>query len=429
MTARSVAGRSAFEPDSATLSAALTLRWLIQVRWAAFAAQILAILGVWKFFEPSIAARPLLGLSSLVAITNLWAARPRAHVAFPHLAGGLLFFDTLLLTAMLFFASGVANPFSIFYLVNIALAAVVLSAGWTTVIAVVAIAGYGVLFAVAPSAQSMDHARGFEEHLRGMWAAFVLSAFLVSFFVVRLRAMIEQRDAELVHERARTARSERLAALVTLAGGAAHELATPLGTIAMAAGELERGLKDSKESAADLRLIRSEVERCRAILDDMAAGSGTVAGELPIVVRLSEVIEDCRTHLMPADRVRVAVNVGAQDVALPLPIKAFRRCLITLVRNAIDASSPEGRVEIRTSSTAREASIAVVDHGTGMSVEELARAGEPFWSSKPPGQGMGLGLFLVRATLKPLGGRLGLESAPGHGTTATVFLPLEASRA
>ncbi|MBX7187534.1 MAG: sensor histidine kinase [Vicinamibacteria bacterium] len=417
------------EEQSEREAKSLALRWLVQVRWVAVFGQLGAIVAARDFIQPPVLA--LLAVALVTAATNVLASRLQAkvHAALP---GALLLLDVVLLTFLLSLTGGAANPFSIFYLAYITLSAVVLSARWTAALALSSILLYGLLFWLGSApGEAGAHDHGFDAHLRGMWVAFVLSACLVSFFVIRLRATIEQHERDLAAERFRAARSERAAALVTLAAGAAHELATPLGTIAVVAGELgsEISRADTAQIAADLRLIRSEVDRCRAILDDLAAGAGEAPGERPRRERVEEIIGACVEALPPVEAARVTVSIEPADAAVEVPPRALRRCLSSLVRNALDASESGTSVEIEARESSGSMKILVRDHGRGMSAEDLARAGDPFWTTKPPGRGMGLGLFLVRVTLERIGGGLALHSSPAKGTTATMSLPLVAGPA
>ncbi len=399
----------------------LALRWLVQVRWVAVAGQLLAIFATRAFIEPPTMA--LLFQALITGATNVWALRVAPRSSLP---GFLVLLDILLLTVILFLTGGAANPFSIFFLAYIALAAVVLTARWTAALALSAIFSYGVLFAVGSTGdQPSGHIHDFDAHLRGMWVAFVLSAALVSFFVVRLRATIEAHVRELAAERGRAVRHEKLAALATLAAGAAHELATPLGTIAVVASELGNEISRSDKALvdADLRLIRSEVDRCRVILDDLSAGAGDAPGERPGPEPVRAIVDACLEALPPTEAARVQVSIDAGEATVYVPPRALRRCLSSLIRNAMDASDSNARVEIEARRTGAFMNIAVRDHGVGMSADDLAKAGEPFWTTKPPGKGMGLGLFLVRATLDQIGGRLDLQASPARGTTAIMSLP------
>jgi len=130
-----------------------------------------------------------------------------------------------------------------------------------------------------PAATAASHhieEEGFSPHLVGMWIAFVIAAGLITFFTGKISDALRKRDRDVLTLQEQVAKSERLASLVTLAAGAAHELGTPLGTIAIVAGELEHYAGNIARNDAvlvDSRLIRSEVERCRRILERMSAQS------------------------------------------------------------------------------------------------------------------------------------------------------------
>ena len=221
-------------------------------------------------------------------VSNLLLAWARRAIAFPRaLCGAALTLDTLLLTGLLHATGGASNPFSVLYLVYITLAAVVLGARWTWFLAALSVGCYGLLFAAFVPLEHVSHlAPGMQLHLQGMWVAFCVAAVLTAYFVVQMSTAIEQRDAEMSAMRDRAARSERLASLTTLAAGAAHELGTPLATIAVAARELERSIRalPAVRDAAlveDAALIRSEVDRCRAILEPPGGPGGTDARRGP----------------------------------------------------------------------------------------------------------------------------------------------------
>jgi two-component system sensor histidine kinase RegB len=273
-----------------------------------------------------------------------------------------------------------------------------------------------------------------------MWMALSAAAALTAYFVVRLSAEIERRDAELSDARERAQRHERLAALTTLAAGAAHELGTPLATVAVAANELQRAIdalpsQDASRLRDDVRLIRSEVDRCRGILDRMASHSGGLAGEVPSAVGVDELLTEALAGLRPdeARRLRVEREDVANAVILA-PRRALAGAVQSLVRNGLDASPPEGEVLLRISGDEGAVGqgatpalrVEVRDKGAGMSTDVLRSAGDPFFTTKPPGHGLGLGLFLARSLADRLGGRLVLESTPGVGTAAILELPLAA---
>jgi two-component system sensor histidine kinase RegB len=223
----------------------------------------------------------------------------------------------------------------------------------------------------------------------------------------------------------RAARSERLASLATLAAGAAHELGTPLATIAVAARELERSLRALPEPAVrplidDAALIRSELDRCRAILRRMAAEVGQTPGEAPAEFTASELLADAVAALPAPQKARVRTSAG--NVALlRAPRAALLQVVQNLLRNALDACVD--RVTVSVEAEGRGFVVLLHDDGPAMSPEVLERVGEPFFSTKGPGKGLGLGVFIARSLCEQMGGRLVLGSIPGLGTTARVEIP------
>ena len=276
--------------------------------------------------------------NGLLAAARRYVDAPRA------LCGAALAFDALQLTGLLHATGGAANPFSVLYLVFITLAAVVLGARWTWSLAALCIACYGLLFV----SQRLHVAHvahvdtGMRQHLQGMWVAFCVAAVLTAYFVVQMSGAIDRRDAEMARIRDRAARSERLASLATLAAGAAHELGTPLATIAVVARELERSLQAIPGAPAsslleDAALIRSELDRCRAILDRMAADVGQGPGEAPAAFGVAELVAEVLATVPVEERVRVeAATTGVDRIYAPRG--AILRVVQNLLENALDAA-------------------------------------------------------------------------------------------
>ena len=140
---------------------------------------------------------------------------------------------------------------------------------------------------------------------------------------------------------------------------------------------------------------------------------------------MTEVFSAVQSELQPHVLSRLDAR-APDDVRVLWPVLAVARAVVNLVRNAAQASGEQDRVilEGRAHGDGR-IRIDVIDRGAGMSRDHLARAGEPFFTTKPPGAGTGLGLFVARSTIEQLGGTLGLTSEPGRGTTATIILPAD----
>jgi two-component system sensor histidine kinase RegB len=433
------------QPDLGDARSHVSLRWLIRVRWGAAVGQLATLLIADWTLGLALPLAPMFAIVAVAAATNLAAARmlqrspadgAERTVSSGLLAGSLLAIDTLLLTLSLHLTGGPQNPFSVFYLVYITLAAVVLGARWTWFLTVLAACSYGSLFLylmTRPPEVPGDHSTHIAvglSHLQGMWWAFLLAASLTAYFVVKLSSAIERRDRELALMREQALRNERLASLTTLAAGAAHELSTPLATIAVVTGEIERALEMASAGPAlpdallsDARLIRAELRRCRAILDRMAAQAGETVGEMPTPVSVSAIVADALRALPPDEAARVRVDAPETVATITVPGRGVVTALVSLLRNAMDASEQSKAVTLAAAADNGIVRLTVRDWGSGMAPDVLARAGEPFFSTKPAGAGMGLGLFLTRALAERLGGALRLESSPGSGTAATLELP------
>ena len=408
---------------------------LVRLRWGAVAGEAISLLVARYTFGADLPLALVLALVALMAASNLvLAAVVRRRAIAPSGVAAVLAFDTLQLTAVLAAVGGSSNPFSILYLVQITMAALMLGPRWTWALAGLAATAYAALFVLVPPSPVLHDHTGehFASHLRSMWMAFSVAAGLIAYFVVRLSAELERRDEQLAAERERAGRHERLAALTTLAAGAAHELGTPLATVAVVARELEVAVGrlpgSSQESMADdVRLIRSELDRCRLILDRMAARSGETAGEQPEAVTGESVTAAVVSGLTVDEAARVDVRLDSVLQTFVAPPRALAATVLNLVRNGLDASPPSGRVTLEVGPALPGdptwVRVTVSDCGPGMPADVLSRACEPFFTTKAPGQGLGLGLFLARTLVEHLGGRFTLDSTPGSGTRATVELP------
>jgi two-component system sensor histidine kinase RegB len=402
--------------------ARISLDWLVLLRWGAVIGQA-ATIGAAEVMFGHLPLARLFAYVGALAASNLALTLVKARTASPRLlCGAVLTLDTFLLSGLLQSVGGAYNPFSILYLVHITLAAVVLGRRWTWFLAALSVACYGLLFAVNPP-EVAHGAADMRIHLRGMWIAFVVAAGLTAYFVVQLSSAIERRDAEIAEMRARVARHERLASVTTMAAGAAHELGTPLATIAVVSQELERTVAslpaaERARLAEDVGLIRTELARCRAILNRLSAEAGQPRGEAPVELSVDEVVADVLEAVPAAQRPRIHVATEHTGAPLRLPRAALLQVTQNLVQNALEAG--EGGVDFRFASSASGVQIVVRDRGAGMTRDVLQRVGEPFFSTKPPGTGLGLGVFIARTLSEQMGGRFRLESEPGRGTTATV---------
>lgn len=410
------------------------LSWLVQLHWWAILGQAVVIVAADALTGIVLPSTTLVGLLVVEVVGNFalgaWAARVRVTDG---AIAAVMLLDVVVLTVLLDLTGGASNPFSTLYLVNIALGAVLLPSRWSWGLMIASLLGFGGLFVheelVGPHHHvrlMVDQQHAMEPHLRGMWVAFSLAAIFVVFFVQRVSSALAERDRELDEARELATRREKLASLATLAAGAAHELGTPLGTIAIVAKELERalasdGAEGSAEVHGDLKLIREMVARCRAILNRMSARAGEHAGEAFERIDVGAWADAALDGLPSRDR--VAVEDVAAGTAILGPPLALGDALRGLLKNALQASTPDTKVVLRITAERGRVRADVKDRGRGMPPEILARVGEPFFTTKGPGDGMGLGLFLTRALAEQLGGEFHIASRQGEGTEAWIDLP------
>jgi two-component system sensor histidine kinase RegB len=373
-------------------------------------------------------------LAPLFAIlaSNITLGRSyRVSAPFPEKTLGAVFtLDTICLTAILGLTGGPMNPFSLLYLVQITLSAVVLSRLWTWALGVLSTACFGLLFwfhVPLPILEAHQHTQqGLSPHLLGMWLAFMIAAALIAFFTGKISDALRRREQEVLELKDQVAKHERLSSLVTLAAGAAHELGTPLGTIAVVARELERyasSVSANEPVLDDARLIRSEVERCRLILERMSVQGAEPMGETPREVAIADLLNRVRDQFPSPQRNQISIDPHSA-VSVIVPEQATIQSVTALVQNALDASGDNRPVRVSASQYGPHVRISISDQGAGMTDTVLRRVGEPFFTTKEPGKGMGLGTFLVRTFAERLGGRLSFDSIAGSGTTANLELPV-----
>jgi two-component system sensor histidine kinase RegB len=410
----------------------IKLSWVIKLHWGGIVGQSLAIAAARWVVGIDVPLAALFGLLGVEVVENvgleLWLRRG-GRVGERFIAT-VMFADLFSLTALLALSGGYSNPFSTMYLVNVALSTVLLDATWAWAMLGTSLALFGSLFGlhhlgVLQVLSRLDHAEIMALHMQGMWVSFAVAAAFIVYVVARVQLALTQVEEALAAERSLSARKDKVASLATLAAGAAHELSTPLGTIAIVTKELQRSLKDSvsPEVRSDLQLVRDQIARCREILDRMSAQSGANMGESFVNIPVPRWVEQALSGLVARDRVQVEMVPPAAETSIFGPPKALAETLRGLMKNAVQASPPGVSVVLRTAVAEGRVRASVIDRGKGMPADVLARVGEPFFTTKVPGEGMGLGLFLTRALAEQLGGEFRITSSPGVGTEATVELP------
>lgn len=410
----------------------IVLRWLCHLRWLAVIGQAVAIALGYLILQLPL---PLHVLSAWVGIalgSNLLLslylnkARSAPRVLVPL----VLLLDVLLLTGMLASAGGAANPFAVFYLIHVAMAVVVARSGWSWAILFTTLVCYALMFAV-PDTLFVDSGLPAWVLRVGQWVALALTAMVITYFTSQLRVTLRARDRQIAQMAQRVNRSDRLAALTALAAGAAHELGSPLGTIMLAASELQHQAQHSDDALQitalreDLALIADQAQRCRLILDSMNADTVRQTDEQPTAFDVNELIDVLKQELQPPEQQQLVVHNRLSRPQITAHKHTLIQAMSILMHNAIDASAESGKpVTLTLQQSDHHYQFVVQDQGCGISDEQMQHIGEPFRTTKSPQKGMGLGLFLARLMTEQMHGRLTLHSAPGKGTIAVLQLIL-----
>lgn len=424
----------------------INLEWLIHLRWAAIGGQLVTVFVVRYLLNVHIPLGMLLAVialeflnnAALLVVLRRWVSDAPNSLEVSEGADrlqriqlGVTIFDTLMLGVLLGLTGGLSNPFCAFLVIYAALTAVLLPIRYALTAAAAVVLVLLGLVNMSRHLEVLD--KGTDLRGWGMVVAISLTSFLSVFFVSRVTTALVRRSEQLEAERERRDRRRHLEALGTLAAGAAHELGTPLSTIAIVAKELRLRLERSQASEderADATLIRDEVARCRRILDRMSTDAGGGIGEPLVPTRARELAELVVGEMAAKDRVIVEVDAayGADPSGEERPFELPRQGLATSVRaivqNAIDASPEDCDVRLVIRRHLDQLQIFVSDIGTGMSEEDLQRAKEPFFTTKDVGSGMGLGLYLASSFCENLGGSLEIMSEVGTGTTVRMEIPI-----
>lgn len=419
-----------------------TAIWFLHLRWVAVAGQLLTMAVVEWILHIKLPQNGMIALMTVTATTNIaysfWLQHLRkqglsAADRLPtyQVISSLMLIDLAVLTGMLFLTGGLTNPFALFYFVNIAVAGAILTPTWAWFVWIVAVIS---VTSLSLRSEALAELNNSNMQANGQWSipklgylvSFATCGGVITYFVTVLTGELKQRELALKEAEDARVRNRQLEALATMAAGAAHELASPLTTIAVVAKELSRSLdKHGAPDVAkqDVSLIRSELDRCRQILDRMTSAAGEAAGERLDSITIDRFLEETLLGLREPHRVKVTIAEGANLKKSLLPLQATAQAIRNLVQNALDASSPDKEIVVTADLIESDWRIVVMDQGEGMSSEVLDRIGEPFFTTKEPGRGMGLGLYLTQNVLRRLNGKLKFSSKVGQGTTAEILLP------
>lgn len=345
--------------------------------------------------------------------------------------------DLILIYWFMMASGGAANPFTLLFLVPVIVAAATLRAFSIWAITFLAILAYSGLLLQSPAGQAnhAGHAEAsrFDLHLIGMWLGLVMVALLVAYFVTWMNTALRERERELAQARERQLRDERVIALGALAAGAAHELGTPLSTMAVVNGEMHRKLGGQIPAHldSDLKLLREQIERCKSVLrglsrygKDLQAEGGT---GMPVQAMLQRVISDWK-GFRPGREVDFHYT-SEHEGPLIVADETLAQAIASLLNNAADAS--DQTIRFQADCDPKRLGFAISDGGRGIEPEIRERLGRDVFDSPSispeftPAVGMGIGLLLAVSTIERLGGQVEFLDGDQGGAEVRVELPLE----
>ncbi|MDO9204961.1 ATP-binding protein [Methylotenera sp.] len=336
--------------------------------------------------------------------------------------------DLAALTMLFYYTGGYSNPLVWMYLLPLTVAAVALKREHAWLLTAIAVACYSTLvFYYVPLSHLHMHdlaGQTLDIHLVGMWLGFVVSAGIIAFFITRIGQSLRDYDRVLASIREKSLESERMLALGTLATSAAHELGTPLATMAVISKELAHDLASQPEQLQQLDIMVRQILRCKEILSSITrdAGKGRADAGHGMALReyLQEAIQRWR-DTRPATELVITLSENI-DNPLIFTDKTLTQALQNLLDNAADASPERILLDAEWDETVLK--INIRDFGAGITEDVAKHLGKPFFTSKSE-KGMGLGVYLTHTTLARYEGELNLSNHVDGGVLTTVTLPLK----
>lgn len=410
----------------------LSLNALINLRWLAVAGQTIALAIVeWglDFSLPAVPAFLVVGITAAVNIA-LRIVYGSTYRLSDKEAGALLAFDIVQLTMLLYLTGGLVNPFSILFLAPVLISAMALKPRTTLLLGGLVVAVSCVLAVHSHPLPWRGEAIVLPRaYIAGIWASIVISVVFIGAYAWRVADETRKLSDALAATELVLAREQQISAIDGLAAAAAHELGTPLATIALVVRELEKAMPETSPHGADIKLLRQQTERCRTILRTLTSLESGLApfDRIPLSHLIEEVVSPLR-DLDTEFEIRLPENRAREPVVGRNP--AILYGLESIVENAADFAKQ--KVVIEAAWDEDEVNIAVADDGPGFAPEILGRIGEPYLRArgqsllrKGKGEeegGLGLGFFIAKTLLERGGGTLRVENRTPPRTGAVVRL-------
>ncbi|MCA9493271.1 MAG: HAMP domain-containing histidine kinase [Myxococcales bacterium] len=409
----------------------LWLTWLIRLRWLALFAQAVTLAFVFHLLDGAAALIVWGATMAVLALLNVWTVGRLGQTEEVPAVGvlGQLLTDVAALTAFFAVGGGPDNPFTTLYLVHVAMGAVMLPPRLAAVVGAAVVVGYSALILGHLPLHVENHSLPAMLLLRlGHWIAFVITATSVAVFVVGIASSLRRRKEQLLEARDRSARTDRLRSVGTLAAGAAHELNTPLSTLSLRLRRIGRRHTDA-ETVRDVEAMKDQLERCSSIVQRLLVGAGDPSASDMERRELVAMVSEAVRLWSRGSTLEVVLTDESDGFEVELPGVAFQQALINLLENAREAQESVSSfepLEIRILREGTDGVVELADHGCGLP-RQREQVGEPFFTTKPTGTG--LGVFVARAVADGAGGGLQYLPRVPAGTVARWWFPEARRRA
>ena len=409
------------------------LETLVRLRWLAVIGQTTAVLVVYYGLEFKLPLVPCLAVIAAAALLNavLRLSFPSMQRLAPDRAAWLLAFDIAELAVLLFLTGGLENPFAFLFLGPVLLSATALPARFTLLLGAFAISCATVLVVTHYPLpwKAEDPLELPPIYMMGIWFSILLAIGFIGVYAWQITEESRQLSDALAATELVLAREQHFSQLDGLAAAAAHELGTPLSTIAVIAKELENAIPAEATHGDDVRLLREQASRCRDILGKLTelSSSGGPFDSTPLTSLIEEVVAPHRDFGL-AIEVNIRPEHGVEPQGARNP--AILYGLGNLVENAVDFANE--RVVIEALWTAETIELIISDDGPGFSPQVMDRLGEPYVTSRrhiantsEESSGLGLGFFIAKNLLERSGATLSFENRafPAHGAVISVRWP------
>jgi len=417
---------------------------LIHLRGMAFYGQLVTILTVYYGLDLFIRIGDMLWVTAGLVAFNLWVLyryKSKAHMRDFELFAGLMV-DVLAFTLQLFLSGGTSNPFISLYLLPVIIGAVLLKPLYAWIIAASTLGLYGVLSFFRQSYPAAhEHygasSSGFDLHVHGMMIAYAIAACLVVFFVSRITTNLRDRDQELSRLQQQSAENAQIVRMGLLSAGAAHELGTPLTTMSVILKDWHDLSVPRKrvDQMADIKIMQSQVDRCKATITSILSTSGSMRGEGATATALRTFFEQTVSQWQSQNAdVSLSLMIDLPDISVAAD-QVMSQTIVHILDNAVEAAGKVKPVFLKATTENDVLIMEIQDQGPGFLADIMMRIGEPYLSTKDKQGhvGRGLGLFSGHNLLRSLGGSLVVSNRlDTHGKVlgaqVVLKLPLDAIR-